>query len=165
MLSNLIIMHGLIYAGGFALIILISVLINPRIWMQDFPEELKGSIPPKSNKEVKQTFVTGFLFALFIIGFPLYSISVLVTGTAFAANFLSLFIHAFSVMMICNTIYWIVFDIIIFNLIISRIRTVPGIKKMFKFSGWRRQVFGILVGSLMCGIISSFITWAALLFI
>ena len=40
MFSTMILTHGLVYTGGFALIILISVLINPRIWLQDFPEDL-----------------------------------------------------------------------------------------------------------------------------
>ena len=67
MFSDQIIIHGLIYTGGFSLIILISVLINPRIWMQDLPDNLKNDIPPKTDKEIKQTFATGFVFALFIV--------------------------------------------------------------------------------------------------
>ena len=165
MFSNLIIVHGLIYAGGFALIILISVLVNPRIWMQDFPEDIKSSIPPKTNRETKQTFITGFLFALFIVGFPLYSLSVKVNELSADFFFSMLFLNSFSVMMICNIIYWIVLDFIIFNILISRIRTVSGFKKMFKFSGWKRQVFGLFIGFFTSGIVSCFVAWVALLFI
>jgi hypothetical protein len=164
MLSNQVLMHGLVYSGGFALIILISVLINPRIWLQDFPEHLKHKIPPKSGREVYQTFITGFLFAMFILGFPLYSLSVLMKETVEALSFTTLFLHSFSVMIICNILYWFFFDLLIFNLIISRIRTVPGLKKKFKFSGWRRQVFGMAVGILSCVLITGFVATIALLF-
>ena len=164
MLSNQVLMHGLIYTGGFTLIILISVLINPRIWLQDFPDYLKHNIPPKSRLEINQTFITGFLFAMFIIGFPLYSLSDLMKGTTEIFSFSSLFIHSFSIMMICNILYWLIFDLFVFNMVISRIRTIPGLKKKFKFSGWRRQIFGLAVGILSCVIISGFVVSIALLF-
>lgn len=152
MFSNQILYDGLIYTAGFALIILISVLINPRIWMQDFPDHLKEELPPKSRREARQTFVTGFLFALFIMGFPLYSISKLFGESSM--TFGTFFLHSFSVMMVCNVLYWLVLHIFIFNVIISRIRTVPGLKKKFKFPGWKKQIFGMLVGVLSCGLIS-----------
>lgn len=162
MFSSLILFDGLIYTGGFALIILISVLINPRIWLQDFPDNLKNDIPPKSRKESRQTFVTGFLFALFIIGFPLYSVSQLFVGDV--VTFQTLFLHSFSVMMICNVLYWLILHLIIFNFIISHIRTVPGLKKKFKFTGWKKQLFGMLVGILSCAFISVIVAFFAGLF-
>ena len=161
MIYDQILIHGLLYTAGFVLIILISVLINPRIWMQDFPEDLKKDIPPKSNREMKQTFVTGFLFSLFIIGFPLYSISAYIKSSISILPFIMLFLHSFSVMMICNILYWLIFDLLIFNFVISRIRTVPGLKKRFKFSGWKRQVFGMIVGILTCALISLFSVFVA----
>jgi len=156
MYSTMILTHGLIYTGGFALIILVSVLINPRIWMQDFPEDVKNDIPPKNNRELQQTFITGFIFALFIVGFPIFSLSVYIKDFQIDDSFTTLFLYSFSVMMICNILYWVIFDILIFNLVISHIRTVPGLKKKLKFSGWKRQAFGLLVGILTCGLISSF---------
>ena len=164
MFTDLILIHGLIYTGGFAFIILLSVLINPRIWMQDFPEELKKVIPPKSNLEIKQTFITGFLFSLFIIGFPLFSVAVKVNLSDSAESFQQLFLHSFLVMMICNTLYWLIFDLLIFNVVISRLRTVPGIRNMFRFSGWKRQIFGLLVGILTSASISLIVGYIALAF-
>lgn len=164
MLSIQVLTHGLIYSGGFALIILISVLINPRIWMQDFPVSLQSHIPQKNKKEVHQTFVTGLFFALFILGFPLFSLISLFRGSEEFFSFSSLFIHSVSVMMICNILYWLFMDILIFNLVVSRIRTVPGLKRKFKFLGWKRQVFGMVVGSLSCGLISLIVVFIALFF-
>ncbi|MBI9099433.1 MAG: hypothetical protein JEY91_13200 [Spirochaetaceae bacterium] len=165
MFSDHIIIHGLIYTGGFSLIILISVLINPRIWMQDLPDNLKNDIPPKTDKEIKQTFVTGFVFALFIVGFPLYSLSGIMEKSVTPLSFSQLILHAFSIMMICNVLYWLVFDLLIFNLIISHVRTIPGLKKKLKFSGWRRQVFGMFVGTLSCILISGFSATVASFFL
>ncbi len=164
MFSNQILIHGLIYSGGFAMIILISVLVNPRIWLQDFPEKIKHTVPPKSRKEINQTFVTGFLFGLFIIGFPLYSLSAFMNESSDLLSFSNLFIHCFIVMGICNILYWVFFDLLIFNLIISRIRTIPGLKKQFKFKGWKRQFFGMFVGFLSCLLISGFAVTLALFF-
>ncbi len=165
MFSNLIVVHGFIYVSGFAMIILISVLVNPRIWMQDFPNELKKLIPPKSNNERRQTLITGFLFAVFIIGFPFFSVSVKLGTIKDIPQFKELFLHSFYIMMICNTIYWIILDLLIFNIVINRIRTIQRIKKMFRFRGWKRQIFGLLVGSAMCGIISGIVAWITTLII
>lgn len=156
-----ILFDGLIYSGGFALIILVSVLINPRIWLQDFPDSLKKDVPPKTRRESRQTFITGFLFALFIVGFPLYSLSGLKNDIQGAIPFWTMFLHSFYVMMICNILYWLVFHFIIFNIVISRIRTVPGLKKRFQFTGWRKQIFGMLVGVLSCFLISGFVATVA----
>lgn len=164
MFLDLILVHGLIYSGGFALIILMSVLINPRIWLQDFPENLKENIPPKSRTEINQTFITGFLFALFIVLFPLYSLSVLIDNVNENLNFWKLFFHSFSIMMICNFLYWLFFDIVIFNVIIGHIRTIPGLKKQFKFKGWKRQFFGLSIGVLSCTLISGFTVTVSLFF-
>lgn len=164
MFSKQILMHGLIYSSGFAMIILISVLVNPRIWLQDFPEKIKHIVPPKSRKEINQTFVTGFLFALFIVGFPLYSLSDFMNESSELLSFSDLFVYCFFLMGICNALYWFFFDILIFNLVISRIRTIPGLKKQFKFKGWKRQFFGMFVGFLSCFLISGFAVAVALFF-
>lgn len=156
-----ILFDGLIYSGGFSLIILISVLVNPRIWLQDFPDSLKKDIPPKTRRESRQTFITGFLFALFIVGFPLYSVSRLSVGFQGPIPFWTMFLHSFYVMMICNILYWLIFHIIIFNLVISRIRTVPGLKERIPFTGWKKQIFGMLVGVLSCFFISGFVATVA----
>jgi hypothetical protein len=161
MFSSDLYLDGLIYSGGFALIILISVLINPRIWLQDFPEDLKKVVPPKSRKESRQTFITGFLFALFIVGFPLYSVARFFAGIDSAVTFGTVFLHSFSVMMICNTLYWLFFHILIFNVLIGWIRTVPGLKKRFHFTGWKNQLFGLFVGVLSCLLISLFVALTA----
>lgn len=157
MLQNPIIFDGLIYTAGFSLIILVSVLINPRIWLQDMPEEFKENLPPKSPREMRQTFVTGFLFAMFIIGFPLYSLADAVKSSTAPMPFLSMFLHSFSLMMICNVLYWLFIHIIIFNGIVSRVRKVPGLKGRIKFAGWKKQIFGMTVGILSCIIISGFV--------
>lgn len=156
-----ILLDGLIYSAGFTIIILISVLVNPRIWLQDFPDSLQKDIPPKTRKESRQTFITGFLFALFIVGFPLYSVSGFIASSQISVTFWSMFLHSFYVMMICNILYWLFLHIIIFNLVISRIRTVPGLKKRFHFTGWRKQIFGMFVGVLSCFLISGFVATVA----
>lgn len=158
-------LDGLIYSGGFALIILISVLINPRIWLQDFPEKLKKDVPPKTLKESRQTFITGFLFALYIVGFPLYSVARSFGEKEEVVLFFTIFLHSFYIMMICNVLYWLVFHILIFNFVISHIRTVPGLKKRFYFSGWKNQIFGLFVGILSCLLISFFVALIAGLFL
>lgn len=156
-----ILYDGLIYTAGFALIITVSVLINPRIWLQDFPDNLQSDVPPKSPGENRQTFVTGFFFALFIVGYPLYSVSRHLSFPGVAYEFSTVFLYSFILMMICNILYWIFLDILIFNLIIGRIRTVPGLKKKFKFGGWKRQFFGMFVGVLSCLFISLIVSWTA----
>jgi hypothetical protein len=165
MIIELIVKHGLIYTGGFILIILVSVLINPRIWMQDFSDSLQKDLPPKNRNEIKQTFVTGFLFSLFIVGFPLYSLSSLLGMYSGTLSRLDSFIHTFLMMMICNILYWLIFDILIFNIIVNRIRTIPGLKKQIKFSGWKRQVFGLMVGIITCAFISGFVVCIAGFFV
>jgi len=161
MYTSGLLIDGLVYTGGFALIILISVLINPRIWLQDFPEDIKKDVPPKSRKEARQTFVTGFLFALFIVGYPMFSLAGRFAGLEGHITFSQMFLHSFYVMMICNILYWLIFHILIFNVVIGYIRKVPGLKKRFRFTGWKNQIFGLFVGVASCLLISAFVAMVA----
>lgn len=47
--------YGGIISFLMAANIVISLLVNPRMWIQDLPEELQSRIPPKSDAEKRQT--------------------------------------------------------------------------------------------------------------
>jgi len=50
-------------------IILGSLHANPRLWLQDFPDDIRAAVPPKSTAERRQALAWGvpYLLALFLI--------------------------------------------------------------------------------------------------
>lgn len=69
-LFHIILTHGLITALLLMALILISLYINPRIWLQDLPKQVQMSIPPKTSKEKRQSLIVLALFLTILIAIP-----------------------------------------------------------------------------------------------
>ena len=52
-------------------LLLISFLVNPRIWLQDYPEALRKMVPPLTTMEKRQrlVFAVPFLLGFLLIPF------------------------------------------------------------------------------------------------
>lgn len=69
-----ILRYGLLTTFLLTSLILGSLYMQPRIWLQGLPQEVQISIPQKTKKEKKQTFVVMILFLLILLGFPVIAI-------------------------------------------------------------------------------------------
>jgi len=69
-------------------VILFSLYINPRIWMQDLPKEVQKTIPQKSIKEKKQTLFVSIAFIMILLVLPATAVVSVVTQPLFSQAFL-----------------------------------------------------------------------------
>lgn len=58
------------YAGALALWIVLSLRVEPRVWIQDLPERLKALVPPNTPAEKRLTLVFGIPMMLGILLVP-----------------------------------------------------------------------------------------------
>ncbi|UCF59654.1 MAG: hypothetical protein JSV37_07745, partial [Anaerolineaceae bacterium] len=66
-LTKLIIDGGIFSAiASFYLFVILK--INPRLFLQDYPEDIQGAVPQKSHEEKRQSILFGmpFLLLLFV---------------------------------------------------------------------------------------------------
>ncbi|MEM1246345.1 MAG: hypothetical protein AAGK22_08225 [Acidobacteriota bacterium] len=62
---------GLLNSGWTALLILLSFLHEPRIWLSDFPQEMQAVVPPKSaaEKRLERLWAVPILGSMFLLPF------------------------------------------------------------------------------------------------
>lgn len=74
-LINIILVYGLVTSLLLSVLILTSLYIQPRIWIQKLPEEVQISISPKTKKEKKQTYIVLILFLSILLALPIIAVT------------------------------------------------------------------------------------------
>lgn len=105
-----ILLDGAVLSVLASLLIIGSLRYNPRLFLQDYPENIQRLVPPKTKKEKQQTLIVGipFLILLGVIPF-LSTLSLMRQGSGDTA-FLQLFINAFGVVFLFNLVDLVVLD-------------------------------------------------------
>jgi len=119
MVFEKIVLNGLVYAtmgAGYLLIFMLTC--NPRIWgLQDYPERIKDKVPPQTRKEKVIAGLVGIPWFGFILVYPMFSTSSLITflsgEISFGIAFLNIFFMVF--------LFFLVDLVILDWLIISKI--------------------------------------------
>jgi len=99
-----------ILLDGALLSILASISIigilrfNPRLFLQDYPEEIQSGVPPKTNLEKRQSLITGIPFLLLLFAVPFISTLILKRQSGETISFILLFLNAFGVAFIFNLV-------------------------------------------------------------
>jgi uncharacterized repeat protein (TIGR03806 family) len=104
----LIALHGGLLAIAASALIMGSMRANPRLFLRHFPAKVRESQPPLTAGEKGAGRIVGLLMLLVFVGFPVWSATM--HASKHGADFLSLFVHAFLVGMVANTVDWLILD-------------------------------------------------------
>ena len=47
--------------------------INPRMWLQDYPQDIQDRVPPKTEREKRQALIVGIPFLVVLAAVPFIS--------------------------------------------------------------------------------------------
>jgi hypothetical protein len=115
-------LDGVIFSAVISAILLASMVINPRVWLQDYPAAIRDSAPPLTPNEqrVRLAFVIPLLLSFVVVP------SVLVQAKPIAqAGFLNLFVHLFIVFNLFNLVDAVVIDWVFLGLMHPKFALVP----------------------------------------
>lgn len=132
------ILEGLIYSVVLALIVTVSQLFNPRLWLNCYPKAIQDMVRPRTKSEMRTKLVVGIPFMLIMLGYPLYSTYVLKAGMGSSYTY---FIGLCNLMVIQNSfnlLDLIILDWLIFCTIKPRYLMLEGTEGM---SEYRDYVF------------------------
>jgi len=141
-----ILIDGGILSLAASLVIAISMLINPRLWLQDYPQEIQDSVPPKTDREKRLSLIVGVPFLLVMAGVALWSTWRLQAANQGGLSFLLLSIHAFGVVFIFNLFDWLILDWLLFCTITPSWMVIPGTEGMAAYQDYFFHFRGFLVG-------------------
>jgi hypothetical protein len=152
-----VLIDGALLSLVAGVLIFASLWANPRIWLNDFPPDIRAAVPPKTAEEKRQSLLWGLPFLAVLLGAPI------VSTTFFAAEhpgsgFVALVLNAFGVAFVFNIVDLLIIDWLVLCTLTPRGLTIPGTEGMAGYKDYRHHFRGFLIGtafSLVVGLLSA----------
>ena len=144
---------GLLMSTAATALIFASLRANPRIWLNDFPPDLRRAVPPKSEAEKRQSLRWGLPFLAVLLGGPMLSALALeraVSGT----TFLQVFAHAFGVAFTFNLVDLLLIDWLVLCTYTPRAFVIPGTEGMAGYKDYAHHFRGFLIGTVFSAVLA-----------
>jgi hypothetical protein len=156
-----IILDGLILSLFASVFIVISMRLNPRIWLHDYPPDIQAQVASKTRKEKRLSLLLSIPFLILLAAIPLISTLSLKRQYQGEISFFSLAIHAFGVAFVFNVVDWLILDWLMFCTITPRFVVIPGSEEAAGYKNYGFHFRGFLKGivfSVVAGLIIAAIT-------
>ena len=147
-----IIVDGAILSILASLFIIVTLRLNPRIWLQDYPKDVQAKAPPKTSQEKRLSLFLGIPFLLLLVATPFVSSLTLKYQTQEQISFWTLFINSFGVVFIFNLVDWLILDWLMFCAITPKFVVIPGTEGMAGYKDYLFHFRGFLIGSVLSAV-------------
>jgi hypothetical protein len=147
-----ILLDGAVLSVLATLFILVSLYVNPRIWLQDYPEGIQAAVPPKTEAEKRLSLIFGIPFLLVLFSVPLISTITLKHKADGHFAFSSLFLNAAGVAFTFNLIDWLLLDWLMFCAITPKFVIIPGTEGMQEYKDYFFHFRGFLTGTVFSAV-------------
>lgn len=148
-----ILIDGTILAGIGSLYLLAMLWFNPRLSLNDLPDDIKNAVPPWSKKEKIQAILFGIPFFILVIGFPFFSTLALKNQYGGNISLFALFINAFGVIMIFNIVEVGFVDLLLLCKIRPKFMIIPGTERLAGSRDYWHQIRAHLRGTVLMGVL------------
>ncbi len=140
---------GLILSALVSLFVLISLRINPRLFLQDYPKDIQGAVPPKTPRGRLLSTIISIPFLVALLAVPLLSTWVLKLHTGGQVSFAALFLNAFGVAFVFNLVDLLLIDWLLTCTLTPKFVVIPGTEGMAGYKDYAFHVRGFLIGTLV----------------
>src|SRR5262245_12376881 len=125
-----ILIAGLVLCLGMGVLILGSLYINPRLWLQDYPAPMRAKVPPLNAQEKRTQKLITIPVLLEMLFIPVYATYLLRVANGGTITFLSAYLNVFFILQLFNLFDAVVLDLIILTLIQPKFAVLPGTEGM-----------------------------------
>jgi hypothetical protein len=133
-----------------ASLVLIAVLrFNPRLFLQDYPDAIREAVPPKTERERRQSLLVSIPFLALFLVIPVASTLALKRSSPLVPSFLQLSLHAFGVVFIFNLVDLLLLDWVMFCLITPKFIIVPGTEEMKEYKDYAYHFRAFMKGTIL----------------
>jgi len=156
------ILHGAILSVLASLLLIAVLRFNPRLFLQDYPEEIQKRVPPKSAKEKRQSLLVGIPFLLLVVAVPFLSTLALKQQGGDQVTFMQLFLNAFGVAFLFNLVDLVLLDWFMFCYITPKFLVIPGTEGIAAYKDYAYHFRASLIGTLLsavAGLVMAGIVW------
>ena len=155
MLLNRILIDGSILTAIVAPLIVLALLINPRMALSDYPEDVKAAVPPRTKKELGQGILLGLPFLVVLIAIPLYSAWRVKQHNEDVLTYWMALVTIFGVLLIPFLFVLIVLDILMFSMWTPKFLVIPGTEGMPGYKDYGMHLKAHARGSVMLIVFSA----------
>lgn len=122
---DLALRDGLLFCLLMGILILASLVVNPRIWLNDYPESVRKVAPPLNAQEKRQrtAFTIPFLLAAVLI--PILSTRAYIAASGEEVSFINAYAHTFAILFLFNLFDALVIDYLFLTVMRPRFAIIP----------------------------------------
>lgn len=153
--------QSVIYSLVLSLILNISQLYNPRIWLQDYPKDIREKVPPKNKREKMLSLYFGIPFLIFMVFYP-PMVTYYFSGVT---NYLEIFFNMLIIYTSFNIFDLVVLDWLLFNYLNPKYLIIPGTAGMKSYQNYLFHLRGLYIGLILSVIISALFSGVLILLI
>ena len=157
-----VVLDGAVLSIIASLLILVSLRINPRMWLQDYPQDIQNKVPPKTEREKRQSLIVGMPFLVVLVVVPFISTMTLNRQGGGDVSFLQLSLNAFGVAFIFNLVDLLVLDWLVFCTVTPKFLVIPGTEGVEGYKDYYFHFRAFLTGSVLsvvAGLVIAGIVW------
>lgn len=148
-----ILVDGLLISLALGGLIIGSLMYNPRLWLQDYPESIRQHVPPQTRTEKQLQRLLLIPFLLLMLGGPYLSARGVLGESG---SFLMAYGHVFAILNIFNLFDALVIDLLVLTAFKPAFMRLPG-TQMADYGAlydWRLQLGNYLKGIIFCTLAS-----------
>jgi hypothetical protein len=150
-----ILIDGLILSVGLSIVLLGSLYYNPRLWLQDYPAEIRERVAPLTSGEKRSRAIVGVLFFGVAIAAIVYTLAQLRAANGGSVTFLTAFLHLFGVMSVFNIWDAVVLDLVMLAGLKPKFAMIPGTEGLeYVYTNWHWHFVNFLKGIGFCAVLS-----------
>jgi hypothetical protein len=142
-----IIFHGAILSLVASAYIALTLQINPRIWLHDYPPVIQDLVPHKSARERALSIVLGVPFLVLLLAVPFSSTLTLKLQSQGSVSFLQLMTNSFGVLFIFNSVDWLILDWLVFCTLTPGFVVIPGTEGAAGYRDYAFHFRAFLIGT------------------
>jgi len=146
----------LVHGGALSLVasafIAVTVALNPRLWLQDYPQDIQARVPPKTTQEKKVSLIMGIPFLVLLLAVPFASTLTLKAQQGSEIDFLRLAANGFGVSFVFNLVDWLVLDWLVLCTITPRFVVVHGTEGAAGYRDYAFHFRGFLIGTVFSAV-------------
>ncbi len=141
-----ILTDGAILALVLSFWLLLTLRLNPRIILHDYPAKIQEKVPPKIRVEKRLTYVFGIAFMLLLmLGTFFSTLSLKEQGNP---QFWTLWLNAAGVAFVFNVVDWLILDWLLFCTLTPQFMVIPGSEGMAEYKDYWFHFRGFIHGTL-----------------
>ncbi len=144
-----ILLDGALLSILSSILLIVVLWINPRLFLQDYPDEIQSVVPPKSDLEKRQSLIAGIPFLMLLFAVPFISTLILKRQSVEAISLFSLFLNAFGVAFLFNFVDLLVLDWLLFCYITPEFLVIPGTEGMQAYKDYGYHFRAFLIGTVL----------------